>query len=431
MKKYIFICLLLLSAIIKAEIVELSFEGTGAINAIDSIIVVNLHNGLTKTLMADVALTVEIPVTRLQENSSSDNIDLLVYPNPMVQNAQLKFSLEQNSKTDIQIFDCSGKLIIQSTQFLEKGNQKYILSGLSKGIYLVTIKEQSSTTAMKLICLNNSNDVPKISYVSTETLSWQNNRNKEVKSAGSENEFEYNYGDRLMFTAMSGDYTTILTVVPTHDTTYTFEFFECKDADENQYSTVKIGTQVWMAENLRATRFNDSTPIPKITVDTIWPTYTTPEYCWYKNDSLHFSRIYGALYNWYTIDTNSNGDKNVCPVGWHAAGNNDWSTLNTNIGQSDKAGGKLKSIGTQHWTAPNTGATNETGFNALGAGWRGGLLGIFVDFGIYACFWSTTASTSSNINGFYIELDYNTSMISRYDFYKSCGFSVRCVKDAE
>jgi len=137
-----------------------------------------------------------------------------------------------------------------------------------------------------------------------------------------------------------------------------------KDADGNIYHTVTIGTQVWMAEDLKTTRYNDGTPIPYVTDTVEWGSLHSGAYCWANNDESN-KTVYGALYNWYTTNTGK-----LCPTGWHVSSNNDWETLINYCGGWEIAGGKLKEAGTAHWDAPNVGATNEFGFTALPAGGR-------------------------------------------------------------
>jgi uncharacterized protein (TIGR02145 family) len=99
------------------------------------------------------------------------------------------------------------------------------------------------------------------------------------------------------------------------------------DIEGNKYNTVNIGSQVWMAENLKTSRYNDNTTLSNITDNTSWPTLSTPAYCWYNNDAATYKATYGALYNWYVVDATSNGGKNVCPSGWHVPNDGEWTTL--------------------------------------------------------------------------------------------------------
>ena len=122
------------------------------------------------------------------------------------------------------------------------------------------------------------------------------------------------------------------------------------DVDGNEYKTVKIGSQWWMAENLRTTRFNEGTPISHVPNDTSWQNLLIPGYCWYGNDSITYADPYGALYNFYSVaDTNS---LNVCPSGWHIPSSAEWTTLTNFLGGATLAGGKMKEAGTAHWSSP-------------------------------------------------------------------------------
>jgi uncharacterized protein (TIGR02145 family) len=199
------------------------------------------------------------------------------------------------------------------------------------------------------------------------------------------------------------------------------------DIDGNTYNTVTIGTQVWMAENLKTTKYNDGTAIPNITDNAAWVALTTPAYCWYNNNAAKYKATYGAMYNWYTVDVASNGGKNVCPTSWHVSTDAEWTTLTTYLGGGSVAGGKLKETGTTHWTTPNTGATNETGFTALPGGYRNNY-GTCSYIGINGHWWSS--SEGSTTYAWYSYMYYNYTNVYR-DFYygKYYGFSVRCVRD--
>ena len=116
------------------------------------------------------------------------------------------------------------------------------------------------------------------------------------------------------------------------------------DDDGNVYHSVTIGTQVWMVENLKTTKYNDGTSIPLVTDATDWHNLLTPGYCWNNNDEATYKATYGALYNWYTVNTG-----NLCPTGWHVPGDAEWTTLTTYLGGEDVAGGKLKEVGITHW----------------------------------------------------------------------------------
>jgi uncharacterized protein (TIGR02145 family) len=195
---------------------------------------------------------------------------------------------------------------------------------------------------------------------------------------------------------------------------------EAMDIDGNAYHSITIGTQTWMVENLKTTKYNDGTAIPVVTDNDAWASLTTPGYCWYNNDSVTYKDTYGALYNWYTVNTGK-----LAPKGWHVATDDEWATLTTYVGGESVAGGKLKEAGTTHWSSPNTGATNEIGFSALPGGYRGN--GIFTKVGSYGGWWSLNAIDPTN--PYFRGMSYNIAYVGRSYFNMNYGFSVRCVRD--
>lgn len=193
------------------------------------------------------------------------------------------------------------------------------------------------------------------------------------------------------------------------------------DIDGNSYNTVRIGEQTWMVENLRTTKFNDGTDIPLVTDNSAWGALTTPGYCWYNNDQETYGETYGALYNWYTVET----DK-LCPTGWRVGNRWVWSDLLSYIGVDIMiVGGHFKETGTKHWNSPNTGATNETGFTALPAGTRNDQ-GEFNGIGKEATFWSIIPMHPTLAP--YRSMAYDQSDLQMPITKKESGRSVRCMK---
>jgi uncharacterized protein (TIGR02145 family) len=192
------------------------------------------------------------------------------------------------------------------------------------------------------------------------------------------------------------------------------------DIDGNTYKTVTIGTQTWMAENLKVTKYNDGIAIPNVTDNTAWRELTTGALCDYDNTPSN-SETYGKLYNWHAVNTGK-----LCPTGWHVPSDAEWTELTDYLGGTSDAGGKLKETGTTHWNSPNTGATNETGFTALPGGYRS-YDGTFLNFGIYGYWWSATENLTSNAWG--RTMSYRVSSVYRNSNDKELGFSVRCLRD--
>lgn len=204
------------------------------------------------------------------------------------------------------------------------------------------------------------------------------------------------------------------------DKTFTTDPATITDRDGNVYDVIRIGTQLWTKQNLKTTKFSDGTSITQITDNTTWTNLTTQGYCWYDNDAATYKALYGALYNWYAVNTGK-----LCPTGWHVPTDAEWYTLSNYLNGEVDAGGKLKEAGTVHWTAPNTDATNETGYTALPGGYRTDT-GLFDNFGIYGFWWS---SSFLSPDSWFRRLQYDSSKLFRNLSDTNYGMSIRCVKN--
>lgn len=192
------------------------------------------------------------------------------------------------------------------------------------------------------------------------------------------------------------------------------------DIEGNVYKIVTIGTQVWMKENLKTTKYNDGTDMPLVTEYATWRDLSTPGYCWYDNDKASYGDTYGALYNWYAVNTGK-----LCPTGWHIPSDEEWTTLVDYLGGRDVAGGKLKESGITNWQNPNEGATNESGFTGLPGGYRSG--GSFMFLGYVGEWWTSTAYDANY--SFRGTIYYNANNIAQSEIFKQTGASIRCIKN--
>lgn len=200
------------------------------------------------------------------------------------------------------------------------------------------------------------------------------------------------------------------------------EYGSVTDQDGNTYKTIRIGTQTWMAENLRTTRYRNGDPIPFNKDTVIWENLTSGVYCNSANDtSMVMIATYGRLYNWYAVSDS----RNIAPPGWHVATSNEFSVLIDYLGGSDVAGGKLKEAGTSHWEL-SIDASNESGFTALPGGYRHSN-GFYYPFGLYGFWWS--ASEVNSNEAFEWSLVYNGGAVYSCQNPKGFGCTVRCVKD--
>ena len=205
------------------------------------------------------------------------------------------------------------------------------------------------------------------------------------------------YGNELIFKTLAGTIT---------------------DIEGNVYNIVTIGTQIWMAENLRTTKYNDGTSIP-LAADT---TNQSPAYTWYTIGLDSYGSTYGGLYNWYAANTGK-----LCPTGWHVPSDFEWSALTVYIGGQGTGGGKLKEAGYAHWSSPNYGATNEFGFTGLPGG---GHFDVgYRSLGL-AGYWWTSTEIPGGSYAYYRAFYYDQgNIISAYYQLRIYYFSIRCIKD--
>ena len=192
--------------------------------------------------------------------------------------------------------------------------------------------------------------------------------------------------------------------------------------DGKVYTTVQIGTQCWMAQNLNIGNKIDGSG--EQTNNS--PTPIIEKYCNDNNESN--CDIYGGLYQWDEMMqySTTSGVQGICPTGWHVPTDAEWATLITFLGGESVAGGKMKETGTTHWNGYNTGATNSSGFTALPGGYRA-TSGLYYITGWNCNLWSSTQNSTTdawnrilNENSAYVYRDWHT---------KGFGFSVRCVRD--
>lgn len=194
------------------------------------------------------------------------------------------------------------------------------------------------------------------------------------------------------------------------------------DYDGNIYDTVVIGTQTWLKQNLKTTHYNSGDLIRNVTSAASWAALISGARCYYNNDSLSNDSVYGALYNWYAVAS----PNNLCPSGWKVPSDADWQAAEAFLGGSLTAGGQMKEAGTLHWTSPNNGATNSTGFTGLPGGMRTPVNPVFQTLAENGLWWTSTTSGSYAWSTY---MWYMNAGIDHNPAPKTYGFSVRCIKD--
>jgi uncharacterized protein (TIGR02145 family) len=409
----------------QAQDYQISFTGTGAAASVDSVKVENLTQGTSKKLRGSDILHLTSTVGINELKAISDNT-LHIYPNPINGACSVDFVATAQGKMTIELYSISGKRILQQKEFVSKGHQTYNLSGISSGIYMLKVETDNYSYASKIVSIGGTNGEAELKHraVTSEVNAKNTSSNTgNVKSLESENSvinMQYNTGDQLKLTGKSGIYSTVFMMVPIKTQSVAFNFIACTDADKNNYAVVQIGTQTWMAENLKTTKYNDGDSIPNVINANDWGALTTPSYCWYSNSVVFKTYGYGALYNWYAV----NIDK-LCPTGWHVPSDTAWTTLTSYLGGETVAGGKLKETGAMHWTSSSAGCDNSSGFTAPGGGWRNDYVFYYGGYG--AMWWSSTSANATD--AWYRGMYYFNNSVERKTAKKTGGCAVRCIED--
>jgi uncharacterized protein (TIGR02145 family) len=407
------------------------FSAEGSSNKIDNIRVENLSRSNSATLSGTDVLHLKNTVTGVTSITEDNENKIKVFPNPAEQNCTVEFSIELNSNVNIIVSDVSGKNLIESKTDLKTGSHLFKIDGFSNGIYTVTVVSKEFKSNAKLIgsTAKNSESL-QIVYLGTTTngkLDLQNSTN--LKSGSLEIIMQYNTGDLLKFIGTSGQYKTVLMDIPTSNKTLTFSFIPCIDPDKKNYAVVKIGKQIWMAENLAY--------LPAVS-DVLSGSDKNPFYYvyGYNGSSVTAAKAtanyasFGVLYNWAAAmkgaassTTIPSGVKGICPEGWHLPSEAEWLVLEDLIGGTATAGTKLKSINI--WNIDDK-KTDEFGFNALPGGYRY-YGGTFFGIGSNASFWTATGKDAAySVSR---SIDYNYEDIEHGENIMDCGYSIRCIKD--
>jgi len=271
------------------------------------------------TLNGTDVLHLKNTVTAISDLEYNQSDGIQFYPNPMKEFSVMEFAMAKEGVARVELFDLSGRKLVQTQNYLNHGRHSYRITGVGSGIFVLKVTAGSYLCTGKLISDKKTSETINITYQNTIPL---NDNPVITKSAKSEILMQYNTGDVLKFNATSDQHKAVKVKVISQSKNIDFPFYKCTDQDNRNYATVKIGTQVWMAENLKTTKYRNGDPIDKKKTDIEWRQSSSGAYCLYFNDDGYYS-IYGALYNWYAVaDT-----RKVAPTGWHVPTNEEWTTL--------------------------------------------------------------------------------------------------------
>jgi len=456
MKKILIPFLLFWSFHVTAQNFQITFAASGESAVVDKIIVQNLTSDLSVELNGgDIMLLASTVGIEKAHNELSGRIK--IYPNPVSDKSLIQILPPVSGNATVTLYDLSGKILAQSRLYLDKSGEVLSIEGLSSGYYIIDLQGNSYRLNDKLVSNEKSSKkvIVKKSGAVTNAL-WHNNEILERKGIQATVEMGYNEGDRLIFTGLSGTFTTLISDIPSSDKTITFNFVGCTDGGGNHYPVVHIGSakgesgsekgttvQTWMAVNLKTVKFNDETVIPLVTDPTSWLSLTGPGYCWYNYDELSNKDKFGALYNWYAVNTGK-----LCPSGWRVASHDDWTSLENYLIASGfnydgtTTGNKIaKALSSPSEWISNTqlgapGNTdypekiNATGFSALPGGYRVTMTGApYYNLGQQGMWWTSTEKSLNSSYAYFRRIQYNTSYIEYYDYGKRMGMAVRCIKN--
>jgi uncharacterized protein (TIGR02145 family) len=400
---------LLVSIHVMSQDYEIRFSGSGASQTVDSVLVENLTRETAYSLKGNDILHLRALPTRLPD--VQQRVNLSVYPNPSRDFTTVEFQGTNAGHAMISLVDVSGRLIAFQDKFLQAGLHSFSISGLGNGVYIVKITTGNDIFSGRIIATGQAEESVRIRYISSR----QNSMNP-LKSTMSTIEMEYLPGDLLKITCYSGQFRTVIMDIPTESKTIESHFLDCTDGDSYTYPVVQIGSQVWMAENLKTTHFSNGKEI-RLSEPNVEDTLSNFSY---YNDSTEFADIYGLFYNWYAI-ADSNG---ICPAGWHIPTDAEWNILRDGLEGWREAGGKIKETGTLLWNANNTEAVNSSGFSARPGGFRNPD-GLSEGLGEKGQWWSSTPFEQDSAIGYVT--DYNSAELNTLQISKQAGFSARCI----
>jgi uncharacterized protein (TIGR02145 family) len=405
-----------------AQNIQLSFssENDGAV--IDSIIVLNLSTGQRVKLSGTEILVLNSIPTGIPDTGVPGESGFL-YPNPADGVAQLNYVTAEEGKWELMLFNASGQLMGSYYTYLPQGVHQFRVTFPAHGFYIISIRHGNEIRNLKAISRERRKQDFSVDYLGGTSAVQENHLIKKAYSG--QQQMDYWDGDILQFTIYSGKDITVMTDSPQENKEVVVDFYPCAGPDDRNYKTVKIGEQVWMAENLAY--------LPSVS-QLQAGSETVPHYYVYDYDGTDTEaarqnpnyQTYGVLYNWTAALT-------ACPEGWHLPSNDEWNELEMTLGMTPAMIDRTFWRGTNQaeklknnsgWDREGNG-TNEVGFCGLPGGVR--YPDQFMGVGLGTYWWSSTEYNSSI--AWERSITFDRGAIWRNGGVKLAGFSVRCVKN--
>ncbi len=294
---------------------------------------------------------------------------------------------------------------------------------MERGFHEISRLSSEGVVSGKIISNDSATEITELNYTFSKLGTFENNS----KSNSGIIPMQYNDGDVLHFRGTSGDFATVSALVPTSDATVTFNFVAAVDEDGNLYTTITLGSQTWILENLKTTTFNDGEVIPEYMSGDNWN--SEPFYQWASTLDLNNAvdgdipfDYYGAMYNDATIDSGK-----LAPTGWRIPSEQDFIDLESfigNNGQSGNEGTVLKS--SSGWVSSIGNGTDLFGFKGLPNGYVDSNGTAKVDGVI--CTWATSDVNTTNQTRRIINL-FDENSILFFDQSILLGAGIRCIKE--
>ncbi|HTX87482.1 MAG TPA: FISUMP domain-containing protein, partial [Bacteroidales bacterium] len=328
MKLFTAVLMMTLAAcLVNAQNYLINFAGSGAGITVDSVKVENLSQCTSLSLSGTDTLLLRKEVG-IGEITNRNDISLQVSPNPSAGKFSLSIQTPESRGVTLSICDLSGKVLLNRDEILETGKSLFLLGGLKSGLYILNAVSGNSYLTVKIISTGGEGGSPvllkggSVPAMNNPLPSSGFSESNGCRGSASVISMKFNPGDTLKLTGKSGIYRTVIMLFPTSSQTVTFPFVDCSDIDGNHYAVVRIGSQLWMGENLRTTKYLDGSDIPNVTDSAAWGSLTTGAYCNFHNLPEE-GETYGRLYNFYAVDDSLG----ICPVGWHVPSTSEWNFL--------------------------------------------------------------------------------------------------------
>jgi len=428
----IFIIIFMLCAFqINAQQRDISFSVANGADKPDQVKVINTTKSITIILQGNDVLRLMDETTSVNTLEES-NQKIMVYPNPVNDYSRVNIISHRDDILVLSLYDSQGKQIINQYFNVQEGKNSFSLQGLMQGIYILNASSSEASFSETIISTQSTNSLPEMKHVSNTPIN-QIIFNKSLEQNEDIIELAFSQGDVLKITAFYNDQISNVYLSPETDQNVDFEEFNdfISDVDGNVYPTVTIGSQEWMAENLRVLSKPDGTPI----------NYGAHSY----NNDDSYIETYGLLYQWQAVmDSDSIPEaQGICPSGWHIPSDIDWKTLESELGMNEN---QLDIYG---WRGTDEGAQlaghhelwdldelvnnpnfNTSGFEAKPSGYRyNGMDGEeYTNIGEESEWWSSTSGDLEN-SAISRMIFRNSSKIYRHESKIDIGKSVRCIKD--